>query len=41
VFCPQHRLPEDHGCTYDFQTEGKKTLSAELVKVVAEKVLAI
>lgn len=41
VFCPMHRMPEDHRCSYDFKTEGKKTLSAELVKVVAEKVLAI
>lgn len=41
VFCPQHRLPEDHGCSYDFRTEGKATLSAALVKVVAEKVLTI
>jgi hypothetical protein len=41
VFCPEHRMPEDHGCSFDFKTEGQKTLSAELVKVVAEKILII
>lgn len=41
VFCSEHRLPEDHGCSYDFKAEGKSTLSAALVKVVGEKVLAI
>lgn len=41
VFCPEHRLPEDHGCSFDFKAEGKATLSAALVKVVADKVLAL
>lgn len=40
-FCPIHRLPEDHACTFDYKTEGKKQLSENLVKVTAEKVLII
>ena len=27
-FCPLHRHPESHGCTYDFKTEGRKLLEA-------------
>jgi hypothetical protein len=25
-FCPLHRLPENHACTYDYKTEGRKIL---------------
>jgi len=41
VFCPEHRFPEHHGCSFDFKTEGKNTLSAALVRVVAEKIMSI
>lgn len=41
TFCSEHRLPETHDCSFDYKTEGKKTLSSGLVKVVAEKVLMI
>ena len=26
-FCKNHRLPEEHQCTFDFAAEGKKRLS--------------
>lgn len=40
-FCPKHRMPEDHACSFDFKETGKVTLSSTLVKVVAEKVIMI
>ena len=36
-FCTLHRLPENHECTYDFKTHGKKTLQNKLPKVSSEK----
>ena len=40
-FCTLHRLPENHECTYDFKTHGKKTLQNKLPKVSSEKVVKI
>ena len=28
LFCPQHRHPETHACTFDYKTEGRKILEA-------------
>ena len=28
TFCPLHRHPESHSCTYDYKTEGRKLLEA-------------
>ena len=28
VFCPLHRHPESHSCSYDYRTEGRKILEA-------------
>lgn len=38
VFCLAHRLPEEHGCTYDFKASEKSKLERENPRVVAEKV---
>jgi predicted nucleic acid binding AN1-type Zn finger protein len=37
-FCSQHRLPEEHSCTYDFKAAGRTQLSKQLEKAVADKV---
>jgi len=31
-FCPLHRMPENHACTYDYKGEGRKELAATLVQ---------
>jgi predicted nucleic acid binding AN1-type Zn finger protein len=36
-FCGSHRLPEQHACDHDFQTEGKALLAEQLQKVTREK----
>ena len=36
-FCIIHRLPENHNCTYDFETEGKKRIEKENPVVVNPK----
>jgi len=40
-FCTIHRLPENHECTYDFKSRGKKILENKLPKVSSEKVVKI
>jgi hypothetical protein len=36
-FCAEHRYNDAHNCNYDFQEEQKRKLSADLVKVVGDK----
>ena len=36
-FCSQHRLPEDHACTYDFKKAGKTELENSMPKVDGNK----
>jgi hypothetical protein len=40
-FCSKCRLPENHECDYDFQTNSKKILQKELIKVEYEKIIKI
>ena len=40
-FCILHKDPEAHNCTYDFKGKSKERLQGQLVKVEAEKVVAI
>ena len=37
-YCQEHRLPEDHACTFDHKGAGKIVLEKQLVKAVHEKV---
>ena len=32
-FCEVHRYPEEHECSYDYKTEGRKALEEKLVHV--------
>ena len=40
-FCSEHRLPENHLCTFDHKSKGKNILSGKLVKVDGEKLIKI
>lgn len=40
VYCPAHRQPEDHACTYDYIALGKKH-SAELNPVITTRKLHV
>ncbi len=37
-FCSAHRAPAEHACTHDFKADGKKLLTQQLERVVADKV---
>lgn len=37
-FCAAHRAPEEHACTHDFKADGKRLLTQQLERVVADKV---
>jgi predicted nucleic acid binding AN1-type Zn finger protein len=37
IFCNQHRLPEEHRCTYDYKALGMRKLSEENPLVQGEK----
>ncbi|PKU87979.1 AN1-type zinc finger protein 5 [Dendrobium catenatum] len=37
VFCAAHRLPEDHGCTFDYRTAGRLLLEEANPLIKAEK----
>ena len=41
IICIVHRYLEDHNCTYDFNTEGRKQLEKDNEKVISEKVSLI
>jgi len=36
-FCPTHRMPEDHSCSFDYKAAGKALLTSNLVKVDGNK----
>ena len=40
-FCAIHRYPEEHACTYDYKSEGRKALAKKLPKIVADKIKRI
>ena len=40
-FCTEHRLPENHHCSFDYKTLGKSLIEKNNQKVVAEKILKI
>jgi len=40
-FCAEHRMSENHNCTYDYQNENKKRLELQLIKVAGEKISKI
>ena len=40
-FCAEHRLPENHLCTFDHKNKGKNLLESKLVKVAGEKLVKI
>jgi len=37
IFCPKHRHPELHGCTFDYRTEGRKQLEEANPVVILPK----
>lgn len=37
-YCSEHRVSENHTCQYDYQSEFKKLLSTNLVKVIGAKI---
>jgi len=37
IFCPKHRYPEAHDCSYDYKTEGRKLLEQNNPVVRAQK----
>jgi hypothetical protein len=40
-YCPAHRFSSSHNCSFDFVGEGKKSLTALLVKVEGTKIQTI
>ena len=40
-FCALHRLPEEHNCTFDYKTEGKKLLKQKNPVVESIKVIPV
>lgn len=40
-YCPKHRLPESHKCSYDFKTNGKALLEKNNPLVVNKKIIRI
>jgi hypothetical protein len=38
IYCTDHRIGATHSCTYDYQSENKKLLSTNLVKLDGLKV---
>jgi predicted nucleic acid binding AN1-type Zn finger protein len=40
-FCTEHRLPENHKCSFDYKTLGKSQIEKNNQKVIAEKIQKI
>ena len=40
-FCLKCKYPEDHNCSFDFKTKGKKNISVNNPKVFNEKIIKI
>lgn len=36
-FCDTHRMPEDHSCSYDYKSEGRKEMEKHLSSIVFTK----
>lgn len=36
-FCDNHRMPEDHECSYDYKAEGRKQMEKQLSTIVFTK----
>ena len=36
-FCDIHRMPEDHSCSYDYRSEGRKAMEKHLSSIVFTK----
>jgi len=41
VFCSQHRLPEQHNCSFDFKSSGRNLLAKQNPLVSGEKIKKI
>tara|TARA_Y100000389_G_C17463928_1_gene523936 strand:+ start:829 stop:1152 length:324 start_codon:yes stop_codon:yes gene_type:complete len=37
-FCANHRMPEDHSCTFDYKTSGKELLKTQNEQIKANKI---
>ena len=40
-FCTEHRLPENHHCSFDYKTFGKSLIEKNNQKVIGEKIQKI
>ena len=40
-FCSEHRLPEDHACTFDFQEHGRKLIAKKNPLIINAKITQI
>ena len=41
VFCTEHRMPEEHQCTFDWQEHGKSIIAAKNPLVINSKITEI
>jgi predicted nucleic acid binding AN1-type Zn finger protein len=37
-YCVKHRIPESHGCIFDYKSDGKRTLIETLTKISKNKI---
>lgn len=40
-FCSEHRLPEDHACTFDYKSQGKAMIAKKNPQVINSKITQI
>jgi predicted nucleic acid binding AN1-type Zn finger protein len=40
-YCPEHRLPENHQCSFDYKNFGKSLIEKNNQKVIGEKIQKI
>ena len=38
-FCGEHRLPEDHACTFDYKAQGRELIAKKIHKLLILKLL--
>ena len=41
VFCTEHRMPEEHKCTFDWKTHGKSLIAKKNPQVINSKITEI
>lgn len=41
TFCQKCKMPEEHQCTFDFKTKGKKQLEKVMPKIETDKIIKI